>query len=222
MEQMLETYMEQIINTYYANNAKKLHTVINQIFVKHYGGILGKDIEEFYGIGSDVIMDIVWNRRYDSSKGDFDGYIYRAILFAIKDEYKRRYRDKRVFKVEGIDDKGNKIKIPIADVSLDAPIKEGENITIGDTLQSDFTMDSALFGIMGCKEEYSPEMKEYLGKLSKIQVKVLELIADNYTPEEIKTTLHIDSKLYADCIAAIRAYKNIKCIAGLVRRNEKC
>lgn len=222
MEQMLETYMEQIINTYYANNAKKLHTVINQIFVKHYGGILGKDIEEFYGIGSDVIMDIVWNRRYDSSKGDFDGYIYRAILFAIKDEYKRRYRDKRVFKVEGIDDKGNKIKIPIADVSLDAPIKEGENITIGDTLQSDFTMDSALFGIMGYKEEYSPEMKEYLGKLSKIQVKVLELIADNYTPEEIKTTLHIDSKLYADCIAAIRAYKNIKCIAGLVRRNEKC
>lgn len=222
MEQMLETYMEQIINTYYANNAKKLHTVINQIFVKHYGGILGKDIEEFYGVGSDVIMDIVWNRRYDSSKGDFDGYIYRAILFAIKDEYKRRYRDKRVFKVEGIDDKGNKIKIPIADVSLDAPIKEGENITIGDTLQSDFTMDSALFGIMGYKEEYSPEMKEYLGKLSKIQVKVLELIADNYTPEEIKTTLHIDSKLYADCIAAIRAYKNIKCIAGLVRRNEKC
>lgn len=222
MEQMLETYMEQIINTYYANNAKKLHTVINQIFVKHYGGILGKDIEEFYGVGSDVIMDIVWNRRYDSSKGDFEGYIYRAILFAIKDEYKRRYRDKRVFKVEGIDDKGNKIKIPIADVSLDAPIKEGENITIGDTLQSDFTMDSALFGIMGYKEEYSPEMKEYLGKLSKIQVKVLELIADNYTPEEIKTTLHIDSRLYADCIAAIRAYKNIKCIAGLVRRNEKC
>lgn len=167
-------------------------------------------------------MDILWNKRYDSSKGDFEGYIYRSILFAIKDEYKKRYRDKRVFKVEGFDDKGNKIKIPIADVSLDAPIKEGENIRISDTLQSDFVMDDALSEIMGYKEEYSPEMKEYLGKLSKIQVNVLELIADNYTPEEIKTILHIDSKLYADCIAAIRSYKNIKCIAGLVRRNEKC
>ena len=222
MEQVLDTYMEQLINTYYVDNAKKLHNVINQIFVKHYGGITGKDIEEFYGVGSDTIMDIVWNKRYDSSKGDFDGYIYRSILFAIKDEYRRRYRDKRVFKIDGFDDKGNKIKIPIVDVSLDTPIKEGENITIGDTLQSDFIMDNALFEIMGYKEEYSPEMKEYLGKLSKIQVKVLELLAENYTPEEIKATLRIDSKLYTDCIAAIRSYKNIKCIAGLVRRNGKC
>lgn len=45
MEQVLDTYMEQIINAYYADNARKLHTVINQIFVKHYGGITGKDIE---------------------------------------------------------------------------------------------------------------------------------------------------------------------------------
>lgn len=222
MEQVLDTYMEHIINAYYADNARKLHNVINQIFVKHYGGITGKDIEEFYGVASDTIMDIIWNKRYDSSKGDFDGYIYKAILFAIKDEYRKRYRDKRVFKVEGFDDKGNKIKIPIADVSLDAPIKENENITISDTLQSDFVMDDALSEIMGYKEEYSPEMKKYLGKLSKIQVNVLKLIADNYTSEEIKTILHIDSKLYADCIAAIRSYKNIKCIAGLVRRNEKC
>lgn len=222
MEQMLDAYTEQIINAYYENNAKKLHTVINKIFVKHYGGIAGKDIEEFYGVGSDVIMDIIWNGRYDSDKGDFDGYIYRSILFAIKDEYKRRYRDKRVFKVEGFDDKGNKIKVPIPDVSLDTPIKEGENTTIGETLQSDFVMDDELFEVMGIKKEYSPEMKEYLKKLSKIQVKVLELIADNYTQEEIKTILHIDSKMYADCIAAIKSYKNIKCIAGLVRRKERC
>lgn len=73
---MLDAYTEQIINAYYENNAKKLHTVINKIFVKHYGGIAGKDIEEFYGVGSDVIMDIIWNGRYDSDKGDFDGYIY--------------------------------------------------------------------------------------------------------------------------------------------------
>ena len=81
MEQKLDAYMEQIINTYYADNAKKLNAVVNQIFITHYGGISGKDIEEFYGIGSDVVMDIVWNKRYDPFKGDFDGYIYRSILF---------------------------------------------------------------------------------------------------------------------------------------------
>lgn len=218
MEQVSDTYLEQIINTYYADNAKKLHTVINQIFITHYGGIIGKDVEEFYGIGSDVVMDILWNKRYDPSKGDFDGYVYRSILFAIKDEYKKRYRDKRVFKVESLDEKGNKVKIPLTDVSIDTPLNEDGNMTIGDTLQSDFTIDSVLSKIMGFKEELSPEMKKYLGRLSKIQIKVLELMADGYSPEEIKTTLHIDTKLYLDCITAIRSYKNTRCISGLVRR----
>ena len=65
-------------------------------------------------------------------------------------------------------------------------------------------------------------MIEYLGKLSKIQIKVLELMAEDYSPEEIKTILHIDAKLYSDCIAAIRSYKNTRCIAGLIRRGYKC
>lgn len=62
MKQVSDVYLEQIINAYYADNAKKLHTVINQIFITHYGGITGKDMEEFYGIGSDVVMDILWNK----------------------------------------------------------------------------------------------------------------------------------------------------------------
>ncbi len=218
MKQVSDVYLEQIINAYYADNAKKLHTVINQIFITHYGGISGKDIEEFYGIGSDVVMDILWNKRYDPSKGDFDGYIYRSILFAIKDEYKKRYRDKRVFKIESIDEKGNKVKIPLTDVSIDTPLNEYENMTIGDTLQSDFTIESVLSEIIGSKEEFSPEIKRYLGRLSKIQIRVLELMADGYSSEEIKSILHIDTKLYLDCIAAIRSYKNVRCISGLVRR----
>lgn len=69
------------------------------------------------------------------------------------------------------------------------------------------------------KEEYSLKMRKYLGSLSKIQVKVLEHLADGYTSGEIQNMLHIDSKLYTDCIAAIKSYKNTKCIASLVRRN---
>ena len=44
MKQVSDVYLEQIINAYYADNAKKLHTVINQIFITHYGGITGKDM----------------------------------------------------------------------------------------------------------------------------------------------------------------------------------
>ena len=48
-------------------------------------------------------------------------------------------------------------------------------------------------------------MKRYLDKLSKIQVKVLELLAENYSSDEIKQMLHIDSKLYKDSILAIKS-----------------
>lgn len=110
------------------------------------------------------------------------------------------------------------MKIPLTDVSIDTPLNEYENMTIGDTLQSDFTIESVLSEIIGSKEEFSPEMKRYLGRLSKIQIRVLELMADGYSSEEIKSILHIDTKLYLDCIAAIRSYKNVRCISGLVRR----
>lgn len=130
--------MEQIINSYYENNAKKLHTTVNKIFNKHYGGTVGRDMEEFYGIGSDVLIDILEKYKngkntYDSSKGSFDGYVYRAISMAITDEFKRQNRDKRTNKVFLLDENGNKvldektgrpIKISLLDVRLDAPVKE--------------------------------------------------------------------------------------------------
>lgn len=50
--------MEQFLSIYYKDKAKKLHTVIDQIFHRYYGGTGGKDMEEFYGIGTDVLTDI--------------------------------------------------------------------------------------------------------------------------------------------------------------------
>lgn len=58
----------QIINSYYENGARKLHNVINKIFNKYYGGIIGKDIEEFYGIGTDVLTEIWKKGTYDYIK----------------------------------------------------------------------------------------------------------------------------------------------------------
>ena len=73
----MEQEIEQKISEYYQNNAKKLRTMINQIFHRHYGGINDKDIDEFYGIGTDVLIEI-WkkhkngNETFDFSKGYFD------------------------------------------------------------------------------------------------------------------------------------------------------
>lgn len=224
----------QAISTYYEDNAKKLRFTVNQIFHRHYGGVNGKDIEEFYGIGTDVLFDI-WNKNkegketFDFSKGDFDGYVYNAIRMAIIDEFKRQNRDKRKTKVFLLDENGDKvidektgkpIKVPVPDIRLDAPLKEGEYTSLIDMIPFDVNIESFIEdNTFEDKDEYSPPMKEYLGKLSKIQLRVLELIADDYIKDEIVEMLHIDSKLYNDCIAAIKSYSNTKCITSL-RRNK--
>ena len=49
----------------------------------------------------------------------------------------------------------------------------------------------------------------YLNKLSVLQKKVLWLMIAGYVPGEIREELHINNKQYANCIAAIRAYRNV-------------
>ncbi len=226
--------MEQFINSYYENNAKKLHAVINKIFSKNHGGTIGRDMEEFYGIGTDVLVGI-WDKyrlgqsTYDPFKGDLDGYVYNALSMAIIDELKKQNCDKRTTKVYLLDGNGNPVldkktgkpvKVPIPDIRLDAPMKEDSDITWGDLIEADFDIN-AKAGI-GITEEYSYEMKIYLGKLSKLQVKVLKLLSENYKPDEIKKILHIGPGLYNDCISAIKSFKNTKCIASLIRRDQGC
>lgn len=222
----MNPYYENVINSYYENNAKKLNTLVNKILYEKYGGII-KDIEEFYGIATDVFIDICEHDRYDETKGDFDGFLYNSLKFGIIDEIKKRQRDKRCYKIDELDEKGNKIldkngkpkrKI-IQDVSLDAPIQDGENLTYKDTLQSDFDLDEIIINL-NYKDQFSPEMNKYLHKLSKVQVMVLFLISEGYKPKEIQDFLHIDYTLYLDSVTAIKSHDNKKCIACLIRRDK--
>lgn len=41
--------MEQILITYYADNAKKLHTIVDKILIR-FGGLSGKDFDDFYSL----------------------------------------------------------------------------------------------------------------------------------------------------------------------------
>lgn len=210
--------MEQFLTSYYENNAKKLHNVINKIFNKHYGGTVGKDMEEFYGIGTDVLADI-WNKykdgksTYDSSKGDFDGYVYKAISMALIDEFKKRNRDKRTSKVYLLDDNGNKIfnektgkpiKVSLSDVHLDAPIKEDSNMTQGDIIQSDFNMDKTILDDLGL---YRDDISCFLDNLSDTQRKIALLIMDGYDATDIQNILSITDKQYKDCWSIITSYE---------------
>ena len=192
--------MEQILITYYANNAKKLHKVVDKILLK-FGGLSDKDLDDFYSLANEVFVDVM--KRYDDSQS-FDAFLYSCLLNKIKTEVTRRNREKR--------------KADRMSISIDTPIGDDENSTIGDMIADDFCIEKELFE--GNEEGYSKKMLLYLNSLSNLQKEVLRLNIAGYLPGEIREELHISEKEYADCYAAIRSYKNTKCIAKLIRRKS--
>ena len=58
-------------------------------------------------------------------------------------------------------------------------------------------------------EGFSPKMKAYLNRLSKIQKNILFAISEGYSNDEIIVKFHITQKEMADAYSAIKSYRNI-------------
>ena len=54
--------MEQILMTYYADNARKLHRIVDKILLR-FGGLSDKDLYHFYTLANEVLVDAM--RLYD-------------------------------------------------------------------------------------------------------------------------------------------------------------
>ena len=192
--------MDKILITYYSNNARKLHKMVDKILLK-FGGLSDKDLDDFYSLANEVFVDVM--RRYDDSQ-PFDGFLYSCLSNKIKTEMTRRNREKR--------------RADRMSISIDTPIGDDENSTIGDMIASDLTIEKEIFD--SNEEEYSQRMLLYLSRLSNLQKEVLRLNMAGYLPGEIREELHISEKEYGDCYVAIRSYKNTKCLANLIRRKS--
>ena len=58
----LAVLQSDILNTYYADNAKKLHKAVDRILYR-FGGLSGKDTDDFYSLANEVFTDVI--KRYD-------------------------------------------------------------------------------------------------------------------------------------------------------------
>ena len=81
----------QILDTYYADNARKLRKTVDKILHK-FGGLSGKDKDDFYSLANEAFADAL--RRYDPGQA-FDGFLYSCLANKIKTEITRRNREKR-------------------------------------------------------------------------------------------------------------------------------
>lgn len=179
MEQQINPYYFEKLNTYYADNAKKLYRTVDKILLE-FGGISNKDFDYFYVIASDVFADICLKDRYELSKGEFDTFLYSCLSNKIMSEITKRNRDKR--------------KADRMSISIDTPIGDDENSTIGDMIAADFSIEKEIFE--KDEEGYSKKMLLYLNRLSYLQKEVLRLNIAGYLPGEIKEELHINEKQY--------------------------
>ena len=178
--------MEAIINSYYNNNAQKLHKMIDKIIFRLKFNV---DNEDFYSLGNEIFIDVI--NRYDG-KQQFDGFLYSCLIKKFKTEMTRRNRQKR---------QADKMA-----VSIETPIGENENITLSDIIADKNTIEKMFFEEN--EDTYSAEMQKYLSRLSALQREVLRLISIGFDPNEILTELHINKKQYEDCYNAIHAYRN--------------
>lgn len=180
-----------ILDTYYADNAKKLHRTVDKILFK-FGGLSDKDLDDFYSLANVVFVDVM--KRYDESQ-PFDGFLYSCLTNKIKTEITRRNREKR--------------KADRMCVSLDALFDNDEECSLLDFIASDFdTFDEVVKG-QECGQ-YQDKVQMYISKLSNRQVNILNLLVDGYQPNEIRQILEISAREYADDISTMRSYEFVK------------
>lgn len=191
--------MEQILIAYYADNASKLHKLVKKILLK-FGGLSDKDLDDFYSLANEVFVDVM--RRYDGLQ-PFDVFLYSCLSNKIKTEMTRRNREKR--------------KADIMSVSIDTPIGDDENSTIGDLIVDNFTIEKEVFE-KNKKGEWRKEVYEYLSSLSPLQRKIAFLLSDNNTPDEICKELHITIKHFENSMKRILADERIKPLRQVVER----
>lgn len=192
--------MENVLDIYYANNAKRLRAMVDKILIK-FGGISEKDYHDFYSISNEVFIDVV--RRYNG-KQPFDGFLYSCLSNKVKTEITARNRQKRM--------------IDRNLISIDAPVLDDEKCTIADILQSDFDINSVLEEE---RDDFRDErVEKYLGSLSRVQRQIVEMKMEGITVSEIKARMKLSNKEYEDNMKSIKQNKLISLFNKSNKREE--
>lgn len=180
-----------ILDTYYADNAKKLHKVVDKIVLK-FGGLSNRDMDDFYSLANEVFTDVI--KKYDYVQS-FDGFLYSCLSNKIMSEITRRNREKR--------------RADRMAVSLDVTKENEEECSLLDIIPSDFDTFEEVTKRQG-RGQYQDKVQQYISRLSNRQVNILNLLVDGYKANEIQQILGISSTEYSEDLKTMRSYENVK------------
>ena len=182
--------MEQILNLYYANEAKKLHSLVDKILKKLQFIDVNKD--DFYSLANEIFVDVI--KRYDGHR-DFDGFLYSCLINKFKTEMTRRNRYKRKSDKESI--------------SIDTYVGEDENSTLGDIIASNMDVEREIFGD-DSEIIMDEKIERYLRSLSKVQRKIIEMKMQNIEVQHIKEELGLTDSQYSSHMNEVVQYEHIR------------
>ena len=209
-----------IVDKYCCDNMRELKKIcIPLISMK---GVADMETDDLLSDAMKVLLETVQN--YDFTRNDnFGAYLTTNIKRSYKDWTRDRMRDKRVnyardkngqIIYEYYEENGErkKRKVIIRPLTLDATTEEGREIR--DTIASNFRIENIFMG--ETKEEWHNEVKEYLNSLSPLQYKIVMMLTNKYTKEEICEILHIQLKHFDNIWKQIISDKKIKHLKRLV------
>ena len=184
---------EKLLQSYYADNAKKLHKLVDGI-LKRFGGIYQKDCDDFYSLANEVLAHLC--KTYDG-KQNFDAYVYSCLSNKIKTEMTRRNRQKR---------QADRLA-----ESIDRPLTEDGNTKLGDIIPLAFELEKVVIDkIEGNQFASDNKVEKYLESLSGIQYKVALCISEGMKPGQIKERLKLADKKYEATLRDMKSHEKIK------------
>lgn len=191
---------QQIVDKFCTNEMRELKRICYPK-IRRACGDANMDDDDIYSIAMDVLVDSV--RRYDDSQGKFETFLSSNIQNKINTYIRdTKYRSKRSNVQK--DENGKDIYVP--NIPIDAPTDEG--IDIVERIDSGFQIEEELPEEIGFSSD--DKVGKYLSRLSTRQRKIVLLLSDGYSQDEIREIVHINKKEYADSMMSIRAYENIR------------
>lgn len=178
---------------YCGNDMAVLKRICFPILAK-FGGLSEADYADFYSIANETVWFAA--RQFNEDENDsFENFLRGCLQKKFKTELTRRNRKRRI-----------PAKIVF---SFDAVPTDEHGRAYEDTLDSGFDIENEIEWLK------SDGLNELLTSLSKKQVKIIDLIMQGYSKEEIKDMLCISEARYETCIGRLRCFKTLRLLSGL-------
>ena len=183
-----------VLEPYCENDMRKLKRMSQSIFMRFNEPLTNSDYDDFYSVANLVLWQAY--NSYDPKMGvKFEGFLHSCLSKKFKTELEYRHRQKRVL---------NQFA-----VSLDAASENDEDYCLLDCVASDFDTFEEVVRRQE-KDQFQDKVQKYISRLSKQQIRILNMLMDGYKPNEIQQTLKISSKEYVKELHIMRSYENVK------------